>query len=507
MRTSITLIANEKYSQQQGASRHPSRAETPASAAGTIGYMSTPSADPAPFTSAATLRDALRDGDISAVEATFHYLDRISDRADLGAFITVTAEQALADARAADALRAAGEPLPELHGLPIAHKDLVDVSGVPTSLGTAALPRPVATSDHPVVASLRAAGTISLGKTQVPELGLNAYSENLIAPPARHPLHPELTPGGSSGGSAAAVAAGLLPIAPGSDGGGSIRIPALACGLVGLKPGLGTVPGDVTLGTHDDFGAPRLTVSGPLAHTAADAALLLDAMTAGATRRDPSSPGPHSVAVHRAHDLAGLTVAMSELSPFSYAFDIALSPDARRAYDTAAARLLALGHRVDPAHFTYDPDYTDFFTSGWIAGLTLLELEPGAEERLTPLTQDFRRRALARSTEQHRAAAERMRGFAHVVREMWGQSDVVLTPGLAMDPPAVGEFMSLSPSDDYELQCRWTPYTSMVNVAGLPAVAVPILTSERDLSFGVQLIGREGSEAQLLALAEQLMYA
>lgn len=469
--------------------------------------MSTSSPEHALFESAVALRDALRDAEISAVEATEHFLGRIAERADLGAFITVTGEQALADARAADECRAAGGPLPPLHGLPIAHKDLVDVTGVPTSLGTAALPRSVAASDHPVVASLREAGTVSLGKTQVPELGLNAYSENLIAPPARNPFDLSRTPGGSSGGAAAAVAAGLLPVAPGSDGGGSIRIPALACGLVGLKPGLGTVPGDVVLGTHDEFGAPRLAVSGPIAHTAEDAALLLDAMVTrtNARHRDPSAPGPHREAVLRADEVSGLTVAMSDLSPFSNAFDISLSPDARRAYDTAAARLLALGHRVEPAHFTYDPGYADFFTSGWIAGLSLLELEPGAEERLTSLTRDFRRRALAGSTEQHREAAERMRGFAHVVREMWGQSDIVLTPGLAMDAPRIGEFLALSPAEDYELQCRWTPYTSMVNVSGLPAIAVPILMSEAGLPMGVQVIGREGSEPQLLALAEQLM--
>lgn len=460
--------------------------------------MGTPASESAPFHSALALRDALRSGEITAEEATGHYLERIAEREELGAFITVTGEQALASAREADSRRRSGSPLPPLHGVPIAHKDLVDVAGTTTSFGSAALPHVLADTDHPVVASLREAGTISLGKTQVPELGLNAYSENLIAPPARNPFDTRLTPGGSSGGSAAAVAAGLLPVAPGSDGGGSIRIPALACGLVGLKPGLGAVPGDVEHGTEDAFGAPRLTVTGPIARTAADAALLFDAMVA------PPARGSHLAAVEGAEHLTGLTVAMSELSPFMHAFDIELAPEARAAYELAASRLAGRGHRVEDAQFAYDPEYADFFTSGWIAGLTLIDFEPGAEARLTPLTRNFLERARARSAAQHAEAASRLRGFGHVARETWGQTDVVLTPGLAMPAPQIGAFTSLSPEQDYELQCRWTPYTSMVNVSGLPAIAVPMLVTEAGLPMGVQLIGRMGSEAQLLALAAQL---
>ncbi|KAM9862214.1 amidase [Leucobacter sp. BZR 635] len=468
--------------------------------------MGTFASQPEPFASAVGLQDSLRRGDLSAVEATEHYLGRIAALPELGAFVTVTDETALGDARAADALFArwrggdaeGQRELPALLGIPTAHKDIVDAAGVPTSSGSAARPSQIAAADHPVVAQLRASGTVSLGKTQVPEFGLTSYSENLVAAPARNPLAPARTPGGSSGGSAAAVAAGLLPFAPGSDGGGSIRIPALACGLIGLKPGLGTVPGDVTRGYEDSFGAPVLTVSGPIARTPADAALLMDAMTA------PSSRGAHSDAVHRAASLTGLTVAVSSASPFDAALDVTLTAEALRAFSTAAERLAAAGHHVTEADFQYDPDYFEFFTEGWIAGLSLLEFTPEEESRLMPLTRGMRRRALARSLPQHRENAARMRGFAREVQLMWGQSDIVLTPGLAMFPPLVGEFTALSPDDDYALQCRWTPFTSMVNVAGLPAIAVPILSDAAGIPGGVQLIGRPGSEPQLLALAEQL---
>lgn len=461
---------------------------------------------------AVDLQTALRTGGISAREIAEHFLGRIAERPDLGAFVTVTAEQALAEASAADARFAALTPeeravpgaLPALHGLPIAHKDLVEVAGAPTTRGTAALPAAVAEHDHTGVAVLRAAGTVSLGKTQVPELGLNAYSENLVAAPARNPFDPQRTPGGSSGGSAAAVAAGLLPVAPGSDGGGSIRIPALACGLIGLKPGLGTVPTDVIGGPLDDFGAPKLVVSGPLARTVEDAALLLDAMT--------GSPAPALAAVREAEGLTGLRIGMSAASPFEAAHPTPISAEARAAYEAAAAGLAAHGHHVEQASIAYDPRYTEVFTSCWMAGLSLIELTPEAEARLTPFTRIFRERAIATPREIHLRAAEELRGIAAGLRAEWGRYDVVLTPGLAALPPRIGAFAELDADADYRAQCEWTPFTSMVNVSGLPAIAVPMLDAPNPdgagrLPMGAQLIGRPGSEHLLLQLAAQLTAA
>ena len=451
---------------------------------------------------AVAMRDALRAGELSAREAVALQLAGIEARRDLGAFVSVTAERALDEAKAADerfaaAGRAGREQLPALHGLPIAHKDLVDVLGAPTTHGSAALPHRTAGHDAPAAAALRSSGAISLGKTQVPELGLTGYSENRIAPPARNPLDPERTAGGSSGGSAAAVAAGLLPAAPGTDGGGSIRIPALACGLIGLKPGLGAVPADLAGGLQDAYGAPKLTVTGPLARTVEDAAVLFDALRGA--RAEPARD-----AVHRAGDLAGLRIGASDASPFSTAHPTPLSPEARRAFGIAAERLAALGHEVEEAGIRHDPRYPDVFTRVWTAGLASLRLSPAAEERLMPLTAMFRARALARTLPEHLAAGEALRGIAAGMRAQWGAFDAVLTPGLAMLPPRIGAFFSGTPDDDYRLQCEWAPFTSMVNVSGLPAVAVPILTLPAGHSMGVQLIGRPGSEAQLLQLAAQL---
>lgn len=451
---------------------------------------------------AVELRDALRAGNLSARETAEHFLTEIAARSNLGAFISVEADAALRKAAEADEhstrARRSGTPLPSLHGMPTAHKDLVEVEGSVTTHGSAAVPHTVATADAPGVAVLRRAGAISLGKTQVPEFGLTGYSENLIADPARNPYDPGLTAGGSSGGSAAAVAASLLPLAPGSDGGGSIRIPALACGLVGLKPGFGAVPADLTHGTHDSFGTPRLTVSGPLARNTADAAMLFDAMR--------GIPGEPSLAAVRAADgLSRLRIGVSTVSPFDATYPVVFSPEALAAVEIAAARLEQRNHRIEAGEFRYDPGYADAFTTAWTAGLSLLKLSAAEADRLTLLTRTFRERALGRSDATHHRAAAHLRAFAADVRSQWGRFDAVLTPGLAFAPPRIGAFTSRTPDDDYRLQCEWAPLTSMVNVAGLPAIAVPLGSLPHESWLGVQLIGRPGSESQLLQLATQLM--
>ena len=241
--------------------------------------------------SAVRLREDLAAGALSAREVTEAALAAAQAHADLGAFALLDAEGARTRAAELDAAhprvgpRAVPgphtSPAPDddgapasLHGLPLAYKDLIDVRGMPTRFGSALLAdAPPAAQDDPLALRLRGAGTVTLGKTTVPEFGLDSYSENLVTAPARNPLDPTRTAGGSSGGAAAAVAAGILPFAPGSDGGGSIRIPAAACGLVGLKPGRG----ELLMDEHADT-VRNLTVSGPLAHTVEDAALLYDVL-------------------------------------------------------------------------------------------------------------------------------------------------------------------------------------------------------------------------------------
>lgn len=455
------------------------------------------------------LRDYLRARDVSSRELVARSLERAAADRELGAFISMQPELALAEADACDALIGGTRAderreLPPLTGLPTAHKDLVAQRGHVTTHGSAAVPHAVAPDDDPLVAAVRTAGAVSIGKTQVPEFGIAGYSENTIAPPARNPANRDLTAGGSSGGSAAAIASDIVPGAIGSDAGGSIRIPAAACGLVGLKPGRGVVPTDPA-DTLDEHGAPRMGVSGPIARTAADAALLFDALLGRYREYGPGPLGePNLDAVRRADELTELRIGVSLASPFASWLPITFSPEALAATNAAIATLDARGHRIEEAQITYDSRYPEAFTTVWTANLTRIAFAPEAENRLGELAAMFLSRARATAPQAIADAAAALRECASAAAAQWGEYDIVLTPALASTPPAVGAFTSLGPAGDYRLQCEWAPQTSIVNVAGLPAITAPTSSTAEGLPMGVQLIGRPGTEAQLLQLAEQL---
>ncbi len=471
--------------------------------------------------SAVELRDALRSGDLPARQAARHFLDRITaQNPQLGAFITVTAEQGMLDAAAADELfissRRDGAGLPALHGVPVAFKDLTDVAGVITTHGSAALEHKPALLDGATAAALRAAGMISLGKTQVPEFGLTAYSENRIAPPSRNPYALSRSSGGSSGGSAAAVAAGLVPFAPGSDGGGSVRIPAAACGLVGLKPGRGLVPAGESTG--DPAG---LVVTGPLARSAADAALMLDALVPAPPpgTRGKSAPGYLERA---AREPGRLRIGVSLDSPWQTIFPFAPDREALEALDAGIRLLESAGHETGEAAIRYDNRYPDAFTTAWTAAVGSARIVPQREGLLTPLTRTFRRRAQQRSPARLNESLRFLRQFQQDTILQYGGWDLMLMPALAQTPRPVGWFTGAAHGDgywpaaewagdadgDYRKQCEYAPWSSMVNVCGLPAITIPVHwtggVKACGLPMGIQLIGPMGSEALLLQVAAQL---
>ncbi|TWD51454.1 amidase [Arthrobacter sp. AG367] len=462
--------------------------------------------------SALALRDLLRSGAVSAAEAAAHFLARTGQRnALLGAFITVTAEQAMDQAKAADALhaRADADDLPVLHGMPLAFKDLTDVAGVVTTHGSAALDHKPAPADAPLVSLFKDAGVVSLGKTQVPEFGLTAYSENRIAPPSRNPHAPSRSSGGSSGGSAAAVAAGLLPFAPGTDGGGSVRIPAAACGLVGLKPGRGLVAAGESAGDP-----ARLVVPGPLAHSTEDAALMMDVMV----------PGNHYLRAVQQEEPPRLRIGVTLDSPWSGTFPFTPEQDALDALRAGEALLEHAGHSLGDASVRYDNRYPDAFTTAWTAGVGAARISPTREALLAPLTRTFRRRAQQRSPAKLAEALAFLRQFQHDTVAQYGQWDLMLMPALAQTPRPVGWFTGTAhggerwpsaqwPGDadgDYRKQCEYAPWSSMVNVCGLPAITVPVHwtagSAGSGLPMGIQLVGPMGSEALLLQVAHQLGY-
>lgn len=444
---------------------------------------------------------AVRRRQASPVELVGHYLSRI-DRlsATVGAFVTVTAERALAAARDAEQrVLAADADLPWLLGVPTAVKDLNLTAGIPTSFGTTARPPLDLGIDDAVVVKLRDAGLVSLGKTNTPEFGLPCYTEPDVAPPARTPWDLERSAGGSSGGAAAAVASGLVPAAQGSDGGGSIRIPAAACGLVGLKPSRGRVS-SAPLGAE----ITGLAVNGPLARTVRDAAALLDAMSGPVPSDWTWAPPPPYPSF-----LAACDDVPRRLRIGCYAVpviaDTPVHPDCLAAYDAASRLLADLGHDVVEHTPTWRAELVPAFEQVWAAQAGALPIDDDVASRCRPLTRWLRDRGKALSAPQFLAALAELRLAARVEIAASGQFDAVLTPALAQPPAPVGGLRDdADPAADFEAQKRFTPYTSPYNMTGQPAITLPLFWTDAQLPIAVQLIGRPHDEATLVRLAAQL---
>ncbi|GAA4165209.1 amidase [Gryllotalpicola daejeonensis] len=458
----------------------------------------------------------LQNGQISPVELTEAYLERIEAMNDtLGALVTVTGDAALERARYVETSVPKSVPL---WGLPFADKDLWNRAGVPTGFGSRAMTGFIPDTDDDQVAQLDAAGGISLGKTSVPEFGLPSYTESLVGPPARTPWDLSRNAGGSSGGAAAAVAAGLLPFAPGTDGGGSIRIPAAACGLVGLKPGRGLVPDGSGLGTPEG-----LIVTGPIARTTADAALLLEGLVARRSDgsidhryavRAPGGDGPFlSAAVRGELDDGTKRFQIGVMTSSAWDAEygpIELSPEASAALDVAVAALDRLGHGIEETALPLDSGYAPAFRDIWQGGAATLPLTDEQLPLADPLTQWLVEQGRALPAGRVMESLRVLRRFERDVITRFAGFDAVLTPAVAMTPRPNGWYDRLDPELNFEQQCRYTPFTSMVNVAGLPAITVPVYQTEATpdapagLPMGVQLIGRPGGERTLLALSAQL---
>ncbi len=442
---------------------------------------------------------AIRAGELSPVEVVEHYLDRV-DRlgAVVGAFVTVTPDAArAAAAAAAEAVRAGGD-LPPLHGVPTAIKDLNLTAGVRTTFGSLAYADFVPDVDDFVVARLRAAGTISLGKTNTPEFGLPCYTEPDVAPPARTPWDLDRSAGGSSGGAGAAVAAGLVPFAQGSDGGGSVRIPASACGLFGLKVSRGRVSngpmrGDVT----------GLGWNGPLARDVRDAAALLDAM-AGPMPGDPHWAPPPAEPFLRAADRepGRLRIGRYRTPPVG---DVPLDPECLAAYEATSGLLAELGHDVEDVPPPYGPAALPAFRALWTVSALLTPVPPEAEGRLRPLTRLLREQGRRVSGAEFAMALGTLQAGARAAVTATAAYDAVLTPTLAQLPAPVGGLRDdADPQADFDAQVAFTPFTAVYNMTGQPAVSVPLYWTAAGLPVGVQLVGHPADEATLIALAAQL---
>ena len=445
---------------------------------------------------------AVRHREVSPSELVEHYLDRIATWSDaVGAYVTVTADLAREQARQAERTlhEADADDLPPLLGVPIAIKDLTDVAGVRCTLGSAAFVDRVATVDAHVVTLLRKAGTVILGKSNAAEFGTPCYTEPDVAPPARTPWDLSRSAGGSSGGAGAAVAAGLAPFAQGNDGGGSVRIPASVCGLVGLKVSRGRVSNGPISGD-----VSGLAWHGPLTRTVRDAAAWLDA-TAVPMPGDPhwAPPLPAGQTF-----LAAVDREPGHLRIARYAdpviVDQAVDPSCLAAYDDATKLLLELGHRVDDVPAPSGAVVPAFETV-WSVLSTLTPVPAADEAKLRPLTRWLRERGGRATGHDYALAMATLQAAARRILVDLVEYDAVLTPTLAMPPVAVGALRDdADPARDFDNQKRFTPFTSVANLTGQPAITLPLGVTPTGLPIGVMLAGRPAGEAALLALAGQV---
>ena len=441
------------------------------------------------FAGAAQQARMLADGTITAPELVELYLDRIErvDR-ELRSFRVVLADSARQEAGVAQDRLNAGERLPLL-GVPIAIKDDVDVVGEVTTYGTAAH-GPAPTEDADVVRRLREAGAVIIGKTAVPEMMIWSFTETVTFGATRNPWNTDYTPGGSSGGSGAAVAAGLASMALGSDGMGSIRIPSTWCGLFGIKPQRDRVP----LAPHDDAWN-GLSVNGPMARSVEDAALFLDV----------TAPGNDFVAAAK-RPPGRLRIALSTKVPPPLTARVGRVQ--RAAVEEAGALLRELGHEV----VTRDPDYPP---SG-VYGQALPRYFRGVYDDVKTLPHPERLEARTRTYAKiGRLISERrmnaIRGseseVAERIQSIYDDVDVVITPGTAMGPSRIGAYQRRGAISTFTLVAARVPFQALFNVTGQPAAVVPWDLDGKGVPTSIQLVGKPFDEATLLSLAAQIEQA
>ena len=452
------------------------------------------------YTSAAELAAMIARRALSPAEIVDLVLDRIErTQPTINAFITICADEAREAAKAAEAGVMRGDRLGPLHGVPFAVKDLVNTAGVRTTFGSFALADNVPPADSVAVARLKSAGAILVGKTTTPEFGHKCFTEAPLFGRTANPWDLSRTSGGSSGGAATAVAAGLAPIGIGTDGGGSSRIPAACCGVVGFKQTLGIVPHDLT---PDGFGNQSHIT--PMTRTVMDTALMLRAM-AGPDPCDPHSlglPVPDFVAAARAQgDLKGIRIAWRPLLG-----NTMVSREVREACETALAAFAALGALIEPVEDDFrssEPIWLVLTQSFWNARFRRHVSQFGNRMSETLLRQ-MENGAGHSAVALQEAMFERTRIFREVQR-WFDRYDIVATPTLSRSALAIDhDFFAPIEIDGAvadTVRKAWYPYTLPFNLSGNPAVTLPCGFGSAGLPIGLQLIGPHLGDAKLLRAA------
>lgn len=430
--------------------------------------------------------------ELSPVDVTEACLARIEEADHItNAFCFVDPDGALASARASEARWAEGAPLGALDGVPTGIKDLMLVAGWGTRRGSLNSRADVVdTTDSPSVTALRANGAVLVGKTTTPEIGWKAVTDSPLTGITRNPWDPELTAGGSSGGSSAAVAARMVALATGSDGGGSIRIPAAFCGHVGLKPTQGVVP----LWPATPYGT--LAHHGPMTRTVADAALMLD-VQATPDARDASSMRPQTgrFVDRLGGDLAGLRVAFSPTLG-----DTEVEDDIAAAVAAAVDVLADLGARVELA----EPDLRDalpIFTTLWNVGAAqaTAALDDAGRDRMDPGLRRITQDGATRSGVGYVAAAVARGNLGTRFGQFHETYDLLVTPTVPISPFTAGRDVPEGWHD--ERWPTWAPFSWPFNLTGQPAISVPCGLTSAGLPIGLQLVGRRHEDALVLRAA------
>lgn len=461
-----------------------------------------------PFESASTLARAIRRKEVSPVEAAQHFLGKIDERnGALNAIIWRRDAELLSEAKVAEETlmkRSRVDDLPPFFGVPIPIKDLSETKGHPTTHGSLAAKDKVGRYDTAAVALLKKAGFLIMGRTNSPEFGTLPVTENELFGATRNPWNPAKTPGGSSGGAAAAVAAGMAPIAHASDGGGSIRIPAACCGLVGLKASRARIPkGPFLSEVMHGF-----STDGCVSVDMADTAAMLDALSAF----DPTGwyglPLPATPFAEQMRVNPGkLRIAVATQGPIP----MATAATCVDAVMKTAEALRGLGHEV----FEGAPDWGGTaageqlardFIAVWSSGSAYQEVSDPAA--LEPLNRGLREMCEKMSAADYIRTVTRLQLFSRRVVQSFGKTfDLLLTPTMAMEPPDIGWIFAGSATDPESLLMRCTemvPFTGWSNVTGQPAISLPTYVSASGLPIGVQLTAPPFREDLLLQVGKQL---
>jgi amidase len=447
------------------------------------------------FTPATELAEMVRLKKVSPVELVDVYAKRIEElNPKLGSYLTLTLDDAREKAaKAANAIN--GDDLPPFWGVPISIKDLNETGGVRTTHGNGAFHDRIPKEDEEVVRRIKNAGFILLGKTNTPEFGTTCFTDPPAYYPARNPWDTERTTGGSSGGAAGALAAGLCPISQGSDGGGSIRIPAALCGLYGIKPSRGRVtafPGSQSFLSQD----------GPLSHTVADAAALLDVLAGYATGDAwwaPPPARPYKEEVGR--PVGKLRIAYSAAPPL----DTTVAPGNQQGAKVAAELLASLGHEVVEA---YPPDWpqevVEDFIITWSVRTCGYEPMPPFES-LEPVNQALIEFGRTVEAVRYELAERRIQKSSRELVAFFDDYDVLVTPTVAAQPPIIGSYRDPDePIAEFLNAAALVPFTPPWNTTGQPAVSLPLHWDEDGLPVGVQIVGRPADEATLIRLSAQI---